>query len=176
MALINRVGRLFRADLNAVLDRIEEPAVLLKQSVREMEQDVQQLKATLAALQLDAQNISAKQTTVEQALQDVQSQISLCLDADNEKLARAMVKRKLEQQHQQKQLQDRLLQIQRRISELKEDIADKTQRLTTMQQKMDLFQDDMSSPPTSAQQTHCVISDEEIEVALLAEKQARGKV
>ena len=30
MALINRVSRLFTADFNAVLDRIEEPELLLK--------------------------------------------------------------------------------------------------------------------------------------------------
>ena len=40
MALITRVSRLFRADFHAVLDRIEEPDVLLKQAVREMEEDI----------------------------------------------------------------------------------------------------------------------------------------
>ena len=40
MALITRVARLFRADLHAVLDRIEEPDVLLKQAVREMEEEL----------------------------------------------------------------------------------------------------------------------------------------
>ncbi|OOZ38928.1 hypothetical protein BOW53_13550 [Solemya pervernicosa gill symbiont] len=48
MALINRVTRLFRADMHAVLDRIEEPEVLLRQSIREMEEaladDEQQLR------------------------------------------------------------------------------------------------------------------------------------
>ena len=37
MALINRVSRLLRADLHAVLDRVEEPEVLLRQAVREMD-------------------------------------------------------------------------------------------------------------------------------------------
>ena len=38
MALITRFSRLFRADLHAVLDRIEEPDVILRQAVREMEE------------------------------------------------------------------------------------------------------------------------------------------
>jgi len=33
MALITRVSRLFRADVNAVLDHLEEPALLLHQAV-----------------------------------------------------------------------------------------------------------------------------------------------
>ena len=37
MALITRVSRLLRADLHAVLDRVEEPEVLLRQAVREMD-------------------------------------------------------------------------------------------------------------------------------------------
>ena len=40
MALINRVARLFKADFHAVLDQIEEPELLLKQAVREMEDEL----------------------------------------------------------------------------------------------------------------------------------------
>ncbi len=40
MALITRVSRLFQADFHAVLDRIEEPDVLLRQAVREMEEEL----------------------------------------------------------------------------------------------------------------------------------------
>ena len=39
MALINRISRLFTADMHAVLDRLEEPDVLLKQALREMEDE-----------------------------------------------------------------------------------------------------------------------------------------
>jgi len=38
MLLISRISRLFRADLHAVLDRIEEPEALLRQAIREMEE------------------------------------------------------------------------------------------------------------------------------------------
>ena len=40
MALINRVSRLFRADFHAVLDQIEEPELLLKQAIRDMEDEL----------------------------------------------------------------------------------------------------------------------------------------
>ena len=40
MALITRISRLFQADLHAVLDRIEEPDLLLRQAVREMQDDL----------------------------------------------------------------------------------------------------------------------------------------
>ena len=37
MTLITRLGRLFRADMHAVLDGLEEPTMLLRQAVRDME-------------------------------------------------------------------------------------------------------------------------------------------
>ena len=40
MALINRISRLFKADFHAVLDQIEEPEALLKQAIRDMEDDL----------------------------------------------------------------------------------------------------------------------------------------
>ncbi len=40
MALITRLARLFQADVHAVLDRIEEPLVLLQQAVREEDVEV----------------------------------------------------------------------------------------------------------------------------------------
>ena len=40
MALMTRVARLFRADVHAVLDRLEEPDVLLRQAIREMEESL----------------------------------------------------------------------------------------------------------------------------------------
>ena len=46
MALISRVSRLFTADVHAVLDRIEEPEVLLKQAIREMEDEVRRVSSS----------------------------------------------------------------------------------------------------------------------------------
>ena len=40
MALITRLSRLFQADMHAVLDKIEEPELLLKQAIREMEESI----------------------------------------------------------------------------------------------------------------------------------------
>ena len=37
MALVTRLSRLFQADFHAVLDRIEEPDLQLRQAVREMQ-------------------------------------------------------------------------------------------------------------------------------------------
>ncbi|MGH8477659.1 MAG: PspA/IM30 family protein, partial [Methylococcales bacterium] len=42
MTLIDRITRLFRADIHDLLDRIEDPSIVLKQAVRDMEQELSQ--------------------------------------------------------------------------------------------------------------------------------------
>ena len=48
MALINRVSRLFKADFNAVLDHIEEPETLLRQAIRDMEDELASCEQRIA--------------------------------------------------------------------------------------------------------------------------------
>ena len=54
MVLITRLARLFRADVHAVLDRIEEPLLLLQQAVREMEADLADNEKQLKLLHFES--------------------------------------------------------------------------------------------------------------------------
>jgi hypothetical protein len=58
MALITRVSRLFRADVNAVLDRMEEPEILLRQAVREMEEEVDREAQRARLIELELKQIA----------------------------------------------------------------------------------------------------------------------
>ena len=49
MALVTRLSRLFQADFHAVLDRIEEPDLQLRQAVREMQFALDATSALAAA-------------------------------------------------------------------------------------------------------------------------------
>ena len=42
MPILNRVKRLFQADVHAILDAIEEPEAVLKQAIREMQENLDQ--------------------------------------------------------------------------------------------------------------------------------------
>ena len=53
VALINRVTKLFQADINAVLDRIEEPEVVLKQALREMEESLAAEERRLESMRIE---------------------------------------------------------------------------------------------------------------------------
>ncbi|MES9848615.1 MAG: PspA/IM30 family protein, partial [Candidatus Thiodiazotropha sp.] len=61
MALITRVSQLFRADVNAVLDRMEEPEILLKQAVRDMEEALTKDDHRVKVIELELKQVASRQ-------------------------------------------------------------------------------------------------------------------
>lgn len=177
MALINRFSRLFRADLHAVLDRIEEPTILLKQAVREMEDDVAQDERNLKFLEHELTQIPVLENEIAKTLGELQQEIGLCLESDNEKLARSVIRRKLECQQHGKRLRQKSDALEQEVAALVGRVETNRNRLTAMQQKLEILEQDDSQSMTqvSATDINVAISEDEIEVALLREKQARAE-
>jgi phage shock protein A len=177
MALINRFSRLFRADLHAVLDRIEEPVILLKQAVREMEDDVVQDERNLKILQHELEQIPVLEDEIANSLKELQLEISLCLDSDNETLARSVVKRKLECQQRARRLRQQADAMKKEVAALTGRLENNRNRLTAMQQKLEILEEDNSQniAQKNMGDLDVTISEDDIEVALLKEKQARAR-
>jgi len=176
MALITRFSRLFRADLHAVLDRIEEPTILLKQAVREMEDDVVQDERNLKILAHELEHIPVLESELEKTLRDLQLEISLCLDSDNEKLARSVIKRKLECQQRAKRLRQKADAMEKEVAGLAGRLENNRGRLSAMQQKLEILEEDTTQnrAHANASDINVTISEDDIEVALLKEKQTRA--
>ncbi|MDH3560304.1 MAG: PspA/IM30 family protein, partial [Gammaproteobacteria bacterium] len=98
MALITRVSRLFRADLHAVLDRIEEPDVLLRQAVREMEEELARDEQRIKVLTHEHEQLVSRHRDIQQTLEGVEAELDVCFESGKDDLARALIRRKLEAQ------------------------------------------------------------------------------
>src|SRR4029078_10486151 len=88
MALINRMSRLFTADVHAVLDRIEEPDVLLKHAVREMEEELARGEQRVRALAHEHESLGKRKAKMAASLADLGNQLDVCFESGNEDLAR----------------------------------------------------------------------------------------
>ena len=66
MALISRVTRLFRADFHAVLDRVEEPDILLRQAIREMEEDLNRDEQAYRGHERDREQLAKRESEFQQ--------------------------------------------------------------------------------------------------------------
>ncbi len=95
MALITRISRLFTADFHAVLDRIEEPDVLLKHAIREMEQALHDTELRLNKLVREQRQLAAREAQAKATFDKLDGELDLCFESGEESLARNLIRKKL---------------------------------------------------------------------------------
>jgi phage shock protein A len=181
MALITRVSQLFRADVNAVLDRMEEPEILLKQAIRDMEEALIKDDQRVKVIELELKQIVSRRSELEQRLDQVTEELDLCFDTGNEALARTLLKRKLESERYLDYLARKLREFQEAGETLKKRIDENRSRLESMRQKAELLTD--SDSEESQRNTwneqdfmhQFAVNDDDIELAFLREKQRRSQ-
>ncbi len=179
MALITRVTRLFRSDLNAVLDNIEEPLVLLKQAVREMQESIDADEQRFKLLTHEHGQLLSRQSDLEQTFEQIEEELDICFGSDKDDLARGIIKRKLETQRLAKEIDRKQNTLDNTLSELKTRINENQARLTSMQQKVDILAEQEVSTYASKSHTEVwnmpdiSVRNEDIEVAFLREQQKR---
>ena len=172
MALINRMSRLFTADVHAVLDRIEEPDVLLKHAIREMDEELARSEQRVRALEHEREALADRHRKVQAALVELKSQLDVCFADGNDELARKVVKRKLETEKlaahvvERRQAVDKELVAQRALAD------EQRERLDVLRQKAELL---AAAPSGGDEFGHAgfTVGADEVEVALLRERQAR---
>jgi phage shock protein A len=171
MALITRLGRLFRADLHAVLDAIEEPALLLKQSIREMEESVAADEQQIRLWECECRQLAGKRDRLAASLDDLEEKCALCFQSNQDDLARSFIKRKLEARQAMQLLAERITATQEKMSRLTHQLAEHQAQLTAMKQKAEVFLEEGAVNTMCRENPSASVRDEDVEVAFLQEKQ-----
>ncbi len=175
MALITRVSRLFQADFHAVLDRIEEPGVLLRQAVREMEEELARDEQRSKVLQHEQRRLVSRETDLEQSLHEIETELDACFEAGNDDLARACIKRRLETQRLGKNVSRKRTVLGETLDELNARLRENRARLESMRQKAELLAEENARPVDDWSIPDITVRDEDVEVAFLREKQHRSR-
>jgi phage shock protein A len=175
MTLITRVSRLFRADMHAVLDRIEEPEVLLRQAVREMKEDLAGDEQRIKRLNYEYGQLTARQDDLTQSLADIEQELDVCFDSGKGDLARSLIRRKLEAQQFLRFLARRREILEETLSGLKARLKENRTRLESIRQKAELLAAENSVEPSRDNwgEPDSPVRDEDVEVAFLREQQKR---
>ncbi len=176
MALITRLSRLFQADFHAVLDRIEEPDIQLKQAIREMQIELQQNEQRLALLQHEAEQLSNLANNCKSKIAAFDEELDICFAAKKDDLARDLIRRKLETDHQLQSAEKQISTIQSSTKKLESSIEEYREQLENMVQKLELLVTDSDSQPLHGHLSSVGtgVRAEDIEIALLREKQIRS--
>lgn len=180
MALINRVTRLFKADFNAVLDRIEEPEQVLRQAVREMEDELADAEHRLQLTVHEQAALNDRRSELEAKIDEIDEELDLCFAKKKDTLARALVRRKLEADRLAKRLNTKIASNEKAITQAKLRMEENRAALESLKQKAELFTERTSSETGSEfddvawMAREMTVSEDEIEVAFLREQQARS--
>lgn len=182
MALITRISRLFKADFHAVLDQIEEPEQLLRQAIRDMEDDLAQAEQRTALCAHDQDALAARRSELESAIADIDTELDLCFESGKDDLARGLVRKKLEAERLTKRLDSKCAANEQYLAEQRRLLDENTATLESLRQKAELLSqrtplhgdggsefDDLAWMAREMS-----VGDDEIEIALLREKNLRS--
>jgi phage shock protein A len=171
MALINRMSRLFTADVHAVLDRIEEPDVLLKHAIREMEEELARNEHRIRVLEHERGALADRHRKVQTLLAELAGELDVCFAAGNDELARKVIKRRLETERLERHVGDRRAALAKELAALRIAIEEQREQLDVMRQKAELL---TASPAgDDLRGGDFVVGESEVEVAFLREQQKR---
>ena len=179
MTLIHRMTRLFKADLHGILDCLEEPEEVVKQTIRDMEDALATKEQALTELHTALQRLAAEETAVTRAVQEIEQRIDLCFQAGNEALAKHFIRQRLEAERQAKQVARAVEEIQTRRVALEQTIAEQREQLAAVVQQLNMVTEarQRQAGVTSSfvpGQGGAVITDDDVEVAFLEEKRRRA--
>jgi phage shock protein A len=178
MALIKRLTRLFRADLHAVLDRVEEPDILLRQAIREMEEDLARDEQTYQRHEREHEQLAKRESEFRQLYADLGEELDVCFAADKDDLARSLIRRRLETEGFLQLLERRRESLAAQRDQLAQRLAENRTRYEGMRQKAELFDERKGDPTRESMDSwpgvDVRVRDEDVEVALLKERQRRA--
>ncbi len=182
MALINRISRLFKADFHAVLDQIEEPEQLLKQAIRDMEDDLANTEQRINLCAHDQDALSGRKHELESAFAEIDAQLDLCFESKKDDLAKSLIRKKLEAERLLKRLNAKHVANEKYLDEQRVMFDENNATLESLRQKAELFaqrtpvQIDSGSEfdDISWMAREMTIGDDEVEIAYLHEKSLRS--
>ena len=182
MALINRISRLFKADFHAVLDRVEEPDALLKQAMRDMEDELAATEQRIALCAHEQQALVLRRSEIEDAIADFDAQLDLCFASEKDDLAKAQIRKKLEAERLLKQLATKHSANENYLDEQRTMLEENGATLENLRQKAELFAHRTTLHADAGAKLDDVawmtrelsVSDDEIEIAYLREKNLRS--
>ncbi len=123
MKLFKRASELLKANINHLLDQAEDPEVMIKQVIRDMEAGIidmrrETVKSVARAKQLEKQIIAS-----EDLAKDFANKARLALEKDDEAIAKRILAKKLQTEERKSSLEDELKNVHAASEQLKEDLV-----------------------------------------------------
>ena len=172
---MKRMRNLFTADAHAVFDLMEDPFALLKQSIRDMEEQVRLQQHSKSELSSQREKL-ARQLAQQKSVRDkIKQDLDTCFESDNEILARGLIKKRLYIEKQESMLQSQIQNTEESLLGIEKLIVSNQSALEEMQQQAEILAiQGETSKNISDMDLTGEITENDVEIAFLNEKNSRA--
>ncbi len=139
MAITHRLKRLFRADVHAVLDLLEEPQAVLKQAIREMQEQLDRKRGELARTRQAIDQLEAASGRLDSELEAARADLDLSLREGTEELTRKLIARKLSLEKQKRRGAERRGELEKLRDEAGRRLSTQQAQLESVLEKARIF-------------------------------------
>lgn len=129
MSMFSRMTDIVQANINAILDKAEDPHKVIRLIIQEMEETLVEVRSVAARSIADKKELTRKQTKLAAQVKDWQSKATLAMKKDREDLARAALIQKHQAQNNLDSLSSELTTVEESIGKLQEDTAQLHEKL-----------------------------------------------
>lgn len=180
MGIVRRLNRLISADIHGLLDLLEDPVDSCKQAIREMEEEVTALKSSIKSRDDRLRRMDEQRSKLSERVLEAERQVELCLRGADEQLTRQSIKRRIEQEKLKRYLTDQSELLSGERAREAAQLAEYEERLSAIREKLECLADHEALAKTDLAAAECTgtlqVTEEEIELALLAAKQGQGSI
>ncbi|MFC1895523.1 PspA/IM30 family protein [Thermodesulfobacteriota bacterium] len=124
MGILTRIVRIFRADVHGVMDQLEDKELFLKQSLREMREEVERSEARMNEMEVSRHHMEGLVTRYEQEAEKVDQEITLAIQKGEESIARVLIKKRQHLEMHMDELGRRRAQLEQEMSRVGEDLRE----------------------------------------------------
>ncbi|QQP89958.1 phage shock protein PspA [Skermanella sp. TT6] len=130
MGIFSRLTDIINSNLNAILDRAEDPEKLIRLVIQEMEDTLVEVRSSTVKTIAERKEIERRLVTLNRELEDWQRKAELALSRDREDLAKGALVAKSKIAEQIEALQHQLVHIEEALAKSSEDISRLQEKLT----------------------------------------------
>ncbi len=95
MSILKRFTRMLRADVHGLLDMLEDKSLLLKQCLRDMEEDLESERCLLGRLRMTKEHTDQQLEQKQTELENFEHGIQTAMERGEDRLARLLIRRRI---------------------------------------------------------------------------------
>ena len=123
MNIFQRITKLVEANVNSMLDKAEDPEVMVRQIIREMEESIIELRRETVKAVGARKLLEKKMQLLNEKSADLQQKATLALENGNEDLARKLLEQKIDVEKENSQLADEVETATYLADKMKQDLV-----------------------------------------------------